>query len=58
MSEKNETYLGDGLYASYNGYAVKLRAPRLEGDHYVTLDSSVLEKFETFVAKLTERGEI
>jgi hypothetical protein len=24
----NETYLGDGLYASFDGWQVKLRAPR------------------------------
>jgi hypothetical protein len=29
----HETYLGDGLYASFDGWQVKLRAPRDGGDH-------------------------
>lgn len=33
-----ETYLGDGLYASYDGYQLYLRAPRAEGDHTVALE--------------------
>lgn len=37
----NETYLGDGLYASFDGYQIKLRAPRDGGDHEVFLDESV-----------------
>jgi len=34
----NEEYLGDGLYASFDGYAITLRAPRENGDHYVVLE--------------------
>lgn len=48
MSE--ETYLGDGLYASFDGYQIKLRAPREEGDHAVYLDLYVwdaLNKYAT-----------
>lgn len=45
MSDKpdlyKEVYLGDGLYASYDGWQIKLRAPRSEGDHIVYLDQSV-----------------
>ncbi len=33
-----ETYLGDGLYASFDGWCVRLRAPREDGSHYVMLD--------------------
>lgn len=36
-----ETYLGDGLYASFDGFAITLRAPRPEGDHYVGLEPAV-----------------
>jgi hypothetical protein len=32
MSE-HEVYLGDGLYASFDGYQIRLRAPREGGDH-------------------------
>ena len=40
-----ETYLGDGLYASHDGYQVKLRAPRDGGDHEVYLEPPVLAAF-------------
>lgn len=50
-----ETYLGDGLYASWNGTYVRLRAPRESEDHVVYLDASVLMSLETFLAKLKQR---
>jgi len=38
-----ETYLGDGLYASLDASRqIKLRAPREYGDHVVYLDGSML----------------
>lgn len=51
----NETYLGDGLYASFDGFQIKLRAPRFEGDHEVYLEPSVLAAFERYVAELRAR---
>jgi hypothetical protein len=45
----DETYLGDGLYASYDGYQIKLRAPREHGDDEVYLEPVVLEQFLRFV---------
>lgn len=30
-----ETYLGDGLYASFDGFGITLRAPRSDMDHWV-----------------------
>lgn len=41
MRPLNETYLGDGLYASYANGMIELRAPRPDGDHYVYLESEV-----------------
>lgn len=49
----NETYLGDGLYASYDGWQFCLRAPRPDGDHCVYLEPSVLASFQRYV-KATE----
>jgi hypothetical protein len=43
-----EVYLGDGLYASFDGFALTLRAPREHGDHYVVLEPFVLEVFLEF----------
>lgn len=41
-----ETYLGDGLYVSMQPYqGIRLRAPRLEGDHQVFLDAETLDAF-------------
>jgi hypothetical protein len=48
-----ETYIGDGLYASFDGYQFCLRAPRSVGfgDHMVFLEPDVLEKFLRFVGR-------
>ena len=40
-----ETYLGDGLYCSFDGFSLWLRAPREGGDHTVALEPFVLEAF-------------
>jgi hypothetical protein len=37
-----ETYIGDGLYASFDGIQFKLRAPREHGDHVVYLEPDVM----------------
>jgi len=43
-------YIGDGLYASFDGEQFSLRAPRENGDHIVYLDASVLAAFDEFRA--------
>lgn len=48
---ENETYLGDGLYASFDGYQIMLRAPRENGDHYVALEPNVYAAFCKFADK-------
>jgi hypothetical protein len=57
MKEEGETYLGDGLYASFDGYQIKLRAPRDDGDSEVFLDSSVFTALEDFASKFWRRAE-
>ena len=53
-----ETYLGDGLYASFDGFQFKLRAPRhppsplRSTDHEVYLEPSVLDTFQGFVERV------
>jgi hypothetical protein len=37
----DETYLGNGLYASFDGWQVILRAPREDGDHWIALEPEV-----------------
>ncbi len=43
-----ETYLGDGLYASFDGFMVTLRAPRRGGDHWVGLEPDVMRSLIQF----------
>lgn len=52
MIERPESYLGDGLYASYDGYQVKLRAPRLGGDHVIYLDPIVMTELVVYITTL------
>ncbi len=50
MARKIETYLGDGLYASFDEAGqFWLRAPRASGDHEVALEPHVLNNFKKFV---------
>ena len=52
MNIGEETYLGDGLYASFDGLMFKLRAPREDGDHWVGLDPDVFNALIRFRAKM------
>ena len=49
MSERNETYLGDGLYAFFDGFMLTLRAPRMGGDHFVCLEREVFAAMLKFM---------
>lgn len=44
-----EVYIGDGLYARYDGYMIFLSAPRGGSDHWVGLEPEVLMSFIRFV---------
>ena len=55
--EKPETYLGDGLYASFDGWMLKLRAPRIDGDHWVGLEPEILANLLKFIEGLKPRPE-
>ena len=46
-----ESYIGDGLYASFDGWQFKLRAPRGDGDHEVFLDQNTLDEFLRYVER-------
>lgn len=47
----NDTYLGDGLYASDDGYRIRLRVPRECGNDEVFLNPEVLQSFIVFLEK-------
>lgn len=55
----NTTYLGDGLYVSFDGYSVVLRAPVDGGDHWVRLEPEVLKAFCVYLEELArEHGKV
>lgn len=47
-------YLGDGLYARYDGYSFWLSAERSSGEHYVALEPAVLDSFNAWVKRMRE----
>ena len=51
MSER-EAYLGDGLYASFDGWQFCLRAPRENGDHVVYLEPHMLNSLNEYAKRV------
>src|ERR1700682_327602 len=47
-----ETYLGDGLYASFDGFMITLRAPREGGDHFVYLEPNTFAALLEFQKRI------
>jgi len=54
VEPNKELYLGDGLYAVWDGFSICLRAPRSDGDHKVWLEPDVLMAFLAFVEGVKE----
>ena len=52
-----ETYLGDGVYASFDGSTLTLRTPRPTGDHWVALESDVLDALYIYVERVLRGDE-
>ena len=49
MMQEQETYLGDGCYVSLEPHiGIKLRAPRVGGDHVVYMEPAVFDAFLTW----------
>lgn len=48
-------YLGDGLYADYDGEQFRLHTQRNEGEHEVFLEPHVLAAFLAFVERERKR---
>lgn len=47
-------YLGDGLYASFDGYHIILTAPRDDGEHFVALEPPVMAALDDYRERLYE----
>lgn len=54
---RQETFLGDGLYASFDGFQIILRAPRENGDHFVMLEPGVYRALQEFVMDLEKKAK-
>ena len=50
-----QTYLGDGLYAEFDGYQFRLYTDRGHVRHEVFLEDAVLAAFLAFIKKVRER---
>ncbi len=50
-TQNAETYLGDGLYASFDGWQILLRAPREGGDHFVGLEPDVYRALREWIER-------
>jgi hypothetical protein len=53
---QNQSYLGDGVYASHDGYQVWL-AVNEPDNHVVALDPSVLIRLYEYVTALRNRNQ-
>lgn len=47
-----ETYLGDGVYARFEGYAICLHTQRLSGRHEIYLEPSEYQKLKAFAQQV------
>jgi sialic acid synthase SpsE len=54
-----EVYLHDGLYASFDGWQIILRAPREGGDHWIGLEPETMRALMRFLRALeAEHGDV
>jgi hypothetical protein len=54
----DEQYIGDGLYASFDGFGFMLRAPRADGEHWVYLEPRTLADLNRFVESTRPKPKI
>ncbi len=55
--ETEQTYLGDGVYASFDGYQVWLRTVREYTVHEIALEPFVSVKLGEYITRLTTRHD-
>lgn len=46
---EREEYLADGVYISFDGWQIRLRAPRGEGDHVIFLEPGVYVSLQNWL---------
>ena len=52
------TYLGDGVYASFDGYQIWLRAERENGIHKIALEPPVVRALVAFADRIWMPGTV
>ena len=52
--QAGETYIGDGVYARFDGYQLWLRTPRENGDHVIALEPAVYFALRDYAQKIWE----
>ncbi len=55
---KDESYLGDGLYATFDGWQMILRAPRDDGDHWVGLEPETFAALIRFALRINGKYNV
>lgn len=53
----NKEYLGDGLYAEWDGWNIILSAPRENGDHWVGLEPTVFDALIRYKERVYKEAE-
>lgn len=53
----NDSYLGDGLYASFDGYGITLWTERDFTKHWVYLEPTVYKALQDYVERLKAQAQ-
>jgi hypothetical protein len=54
---RSERYIGDGVYASFDGWHVWLHTPRVDGVlHAIALEPSVFKELRKFCEEVWEKS--
>jgi hypothetical protein len=54
---QTEEYLYDGIYASFDGFQIKLRTEREEGDHVIYLEPTAWDLLVDFAIRCRMEAE-
>ncbi len=55
---RDESYIGDGLYATFDGWQIILRAPRSDGDHWVALEPELFTNLVRFAERINGKYQV
>ena len=51
-----DDYIGDGVYAHFDGYQIVIRTERDDGIHWIALEPSVLRALNHYSNRVYNRG--